>query len=71
MCSAAKRSRGAIKAIHGWTRTPSAGFYIVAFVFVVLPYLVMKIKTLNHRLGEGGRAEAIPGRALSILTVDC
>jgi hypothetical protein len=35
-------------------------FYIAAFVFVVLPYLVMKIKTLSYRLGEGDAPRQSP-----------
>ena len=38
---------------YSWVDQDAIGwFYIVALVFVVLPYLAMKIKTMNHRLGE-------------------
>ena len=35
-------------------------FYIAAFVFVVLPYLVMKIKALSHRLRRGDAPRQSP-----------
>jgi hypothetical protein len=39
---------------YSWVDQDAVGwFYIAAFVFVVLPYLVKKIKTLNRKHGEG------------------
>jgi hypothetical protein len=38
-------------------------FYLAALVFVVLPYLVMKIKTLRRGLGEGDVSRRLPEAA--------
>jgi hypothetical protein len=47
---------------YSWVDQDAIGwFYIAAFVFVVLPYLVMKIKTPSHRIGEGRTPRRLPG----------
>ncbi len=50
-----------------------AWFYIASFAFVVLPYLIKKIKTLSHRIGEGRAPRQSPEEPSRppILTVDC
>jgi hypothetical protein len=46
---------------YSWVDQDAIGwFYIAAFVFVVLPHLVMKIKTLSYRLGEGDAPRQSP-----------
>jgi hypothetical protein len=46
---------------YSWVDQDAIGWaYIAAFVFVVLPYLVMKIKTLSYRLGEGDAPRQSP-----------
>lgn len=46
---------------YSWVDQDAIGwFYLAAFLFVVLPYLVMKIKTLNHRFGEGDAQRQSP-----------
>jgi hypothetical protein len=46
---------------YSWVDQDAIGwFYLAAFLFVVLPYLVMKIKTLNHRFGGGDAPRQTP-----------
>ena len=46
---------------YSWVDQDAIGwFYIAAFVFVVLPYLVMKIKALSHRLRRGDAPRQSP-----------
>jgi hypothetical protein len=45
---------------YSWVDQPAIGWlYIAALVFVVLPYLVMKSRTLSRRFGAG----STPGRS--------
>jgi hypothetical protein len=46
---------------YSWVDQDAIGwFYLAAFVFVVLPYLVMKIKNLSHsRRGAMGSSEGL------------
>ena len=52
MCSAAKPVTWCHQG-YSWVDQDAIGwFYLAAFVFVVLPYLVMKIKTLSRGRGQ-------------------
>jgi hypothetical protein len=54
---------------YSWVDQDAIGwFYITAFVFVVVPYLVIKIKPLRRRLGQGSaprRSREEPSRVRS------
>jgi hypothetical protein len=46
---------------YAWVDQDAIGwFYLAAFVFVVLPYLVIKIRTLRLRLGSGNTPRRLP-----------
>jgi hypothetical protein len=49
---------------YSWVDQDAIGwFYLAALLFVVLPYLVMKIKTLRRGLGEGDVSRRLPEAA--------
>ena len=46
---------------YAWVDQDAIGwFYLAAFVVVVLPYLVMKIRTLGPRFGSGNTPRRLP-----------
>jgi hypothetical protein len=46
---------------YAWVDQDAIGwFYLAAFVFVVLPHLFMKIRTLSLRFGSGNTPRRLP-----------
>jgi hypothetical protein len=46
---------------YSWVDQDAIGwFYVAAFLFVVLPYLVMKIRTSSPRFGSGNTPRRLP-----------
>jgi hypothetical protein len=46
---------------YAWVDQDAIGwFYIAAFVFVVLPYLVVRIRTLTRKFGAGNAPKGSP-----------